>query len=247
MTLNRPEKHNAFDEHMIVSLTQAFESIAASKDVRVMVLAANGKSFCAGADLGWMRRMASHSYEGNLHDAEQLSCMLKTLYELPVPTIARVQGAALGGAVGLVSCCDMAVATAKASFALSEVKIGLVPATIAPYVVRAIGKRACRRYFLTAERFDAITAKELQLLSMVVEEAELNGAIDQLCTCVLANGPLAVATGKQLVFDVTDQLISDELIQKTSELIARIRVSEEGQEGLNAFLEKRPANWVKES
>jgi methylglutaconyl-CoA hydratase len=238
--LNRPEKHNAFDENIIAELIHAFESLAKNANVRVMILAAHGKSFSAGADLAWMQRIAAYSYEENIRDAQALAKMLKTLNEMPMPTIARVHGAAFGGAVGLVSCCDIAVGTAKASFSLSEVKIGLVPATISPYVIQAIGERACRRYFQTAERFDASKAEQLQLLSMVVEENELDVVINQLCTSILANGPLAMAKAKQLIFDVAGKPLTEELIQHTCELIAEVRVSDEGQEGLKAFFEKRP-------
>ena len=245
VTLDRPDKHNAFDDRMIVELTGAFQSVANNPSARIMILAANGKSFSAGADLDWMQRTASYTYAENLRDAQALAQMLKTLNQMPVPTIARVQGAAFGGATGLVSCCDMAVGTHRASFSLSEVKIGLVPATISPYVIAAIGQRASRRYFQTAERFNAQTAENLQLLSLSVDESELDPAVDALCTTLLANGPEAVKAAKQLVFDVENQpLLSDELIQKTSELIASIRVSEEGREGLAAFLEKRPARWM---
>jgi len=244
ITLNKPDKHNAFDDHMIAELTETFQSIANNSSARVMVLAAKGKSFSAGADLGWMRRMASYTYEENLRDASALAKMLKTLNQMPIPTIARVQGAAIGGAVGLVSCCDMAVGTSQARFSLSEVKIGLVPATIGPYVIAAIGQRASRRYFQTAEFFDAQTAENLQLLSAIVEDANLDTTIEQLCSTLLGNSPAAVKAAKQLIFDVGNQPLSDGLIEKTSKLIASIRISEEGQEGLTAFLEKRPPRWI---
>lgn len=245
VTLNRPEKHNAFDDHIIACLTEAFESVANNDQARVMILAAEGKSFSAGADLGWMQRMADYSYEDNVRDAQGLAQMLNTLNQMPMPTIARVQGAAYGGAVGLVSCCDMAVGTHRASFSLSEVKIGILPATISPYVVAAIGQRAARRYFQTAERFDAQTALDLQLLSAVVDESELDATITQLSEAVLANSPAAVKAAKQLIFDIAGQPIDDRLIEATTHSIASIRVSEEGQEGLKAFLEKRSASWVK--
>lgn len=244
VTLNRPDKHNAFDDHIIAELTSVFNEVVADKNARVMILEAEGKSFSAGADLGWMQRMATYSYEDNLRDANALALMLKTLNQMPIPTIARVQGAAFGGAVGLVSCCDMAVGSPGASFSLSEVKIGLVPATISPYVIAAIGQRAARRYFQTAERFDATTALNLQLLSSVVDESELDSTIETLCATLLVNSPAAVQSARQLVFDVAGEPLSDQLIAKTSELIASIRVSDEGQEGLNAFLEKRSPSWV---
>ncbi len=249
VTLNNPEKHNAFDDVIIASLTEAFSTIAADAHVRAMVLTSNGKSFSAGADLNWMKRMTTYSYEENLRDAKSLAKMLKTLNFMPQPTIARVQGAAFGGAVGLVSCCDMAVGSPRALFSLSEVKIGLMPATISPYVVAAIGSRASRRYFTTAERFSAETALKLGLLSEVVVEEDLDEAINQLLEHLLGNSPAAVREAKALVFDVAEQAIntnprSDELIAMTSERIAAIRISEEGQEGLTAFLEKRPAAWL---
>jgi methylglutaconyl-CoA hydratase len=249
VTLNNPDKHNAFDDAIIADLTAAFTAIAVDEKVRVMVLASNGKSFSAGADLNWMKRMSSYTYEENLRDAKALAQMLKTLNFMPQPTIARVQGAAFGGAVGLVSCCDMAVGGPRALFSLSEVKIGLIPATISPYVAAAIGSRACRRYFTTAERFDGQAAVALGLLSEQVSEENLDGRITELVDQLLGNSPAAVAQAKALVFDVSEKAInkdesSDALIAKTSERIAAIRVSPEGQEGLNAFIEKRPAAWV---
>ncbi len=243
VTLNNPEKHNAFDDAIIAELTATFERIANKKTVRVMILAANGKSFSAGADLGWMKRMASYSYEDNLKDAKALATMLQTLNFLPLPTIARVQGGVFGGAVGLVSCCDMAVASPQASFSLSEVKIGLIPATISPYVIDAIGQRAARRYFTTAERFNAQTAAQLGLVSEVVEEEQLDNEISKLVDALLTNSPAAIVAAKKLVFDVAGQKIDDQLIAFTCEQIADIRVSTEGQEGLTAFLQKRKPAW----
>jgi methylglutaconyl-CoA hydratase len=243
VTLDNPEKHNAFDDSIIAELTAAFERIGSDDRARVMILAATGRNFCAGADLGWMKRMVSYSYEENLEDARHLATMLKTLNFLPLPTIARVQGAAFGGAVGLVSCCDMAVATEGASFCLSEVKIGITPATISPYVVAAIGRKAARRYFTTAERFSAPTAAHLGLVSEVVEEDRLDEQLEKLVEALLSNSPRAVSAAKQLVLDVAGREINQRLIDETSERIARIRVSPEGQEGLTAFLEKRKPAW----
>ena len=243
--LNNPDKHNAFDDEIIGELTEAFVAIADNSNVRVMVLGSEGKSFSAGADLEWMKRMASYSYDENLRDASALALMLKTLNEIPQPTIARVQGAAFGGAVGLVSCCDMAVAASAASFSLSEVKIGLVPATISPYVIAAIGQRAARRYFVTAERFDAHRALQLGLVNEVVDAEQLDQEIDRLINTLLANGPEAVTGAKQLVFDVAGKPIDQQLIDATCETIAAIRVSEQGQEGLQAFLERRKPQWIK--
>lgn len=243
--LNNPDKHNAFDDEIIGELTEAFVAIADNSNVRVMVLGSEGKSFSAGADLEWMKRMASYSYDENLRDASALALMLKTLNEIPQPTIARVQGAAFGGAVGLISCCDMAVAASAASFSLSEVKIGLVPATISPYVIAAIGQRAARRYFVTAERFDAHRALQLGLVNEVVDAEQLDQEIDRLINTLLANGPEAVTAAKQLVFDVAGKPIDQQLIDATCETIAAIRVSEQGQEGLQAFLERRKPQWIK--
>ena len=244
VTLNRPDKHNAFDDTVIAELRAAFDDLACRDEVRAVVLASTGKSFSAGADLGWMKRMARYDYADNLADARLLAGMLQALYELPQPTIARVQGAAFGGAVGLVSCCDMAVASTRASFALSEARIGLIPATISPFVLRAIGERAARRYFTTAERFDAASAAQLGLVSEVVAEEELDAAVEQLLTALLANGPLAVRAAKALVADFGGRDISADLVEDSCTRIAAIRVSAEGQEGLGAFLEKRPAAWL---
>jgi methylglutaconyl-CoA hydratase len=211
-----------------------------------MLLTSEGKSFSAGADLSWMKRMAGYSYQENLNDAHALAAMLKTLHQIPIPTIARVQGAAFGGAVGLISCCDIAVASSKASFALSEVKIGLVPSTISPYVIAAIGERQAKRYFMTAERFDPNTAMQIGLVHEAVDEQLLDDKIEQLVGAILSNGPEAVAAAKQLVFAVSGKAIDSPLIEHTSEIIAGIRVSGQGQEGLNAFLEKRKPNWLKD-
>lgn len=244
--LNNPDKHNAFDDTIIGELKMAFDAVDANPAARVMVLASSGKSFSAGADLGWMKRMATYTREENFRDSVALADMLKALNFMGKPTIARVQGAAFGGAVGLVSCCDMAVAGERASFSLSEVKIGLIPATISPYVVAAIGQRASRRYFTSAERFSAAEALRLGLVSQLVgAEDELDAAVNELVNSLLANSPAAVTAAKQLVFDVAEREISDELIADTCHRIADIRVSSEGQEGLSAFLEKRAPAWLK--
>ena len=242
--INNPDKHNAFDDQIIAQLTQAFTAIAANTDVRVMVLCSQGKSFSAGADLGWMQRMADYSYNENLRDSHALAEMLKALNFMPQPTIARIQGAAFGGAVGLVSCCDIAIASDQASFCLSEVKIGLVPATISPYVIAAIGERASRRYFTTAERFDAQSAQRLGLVSEVTEAENLDSVVEKIITALLANGPAAIKAAKQVIFDVSGKPIEQDLIDQTCKTIAAIRVSDEGQEGLNAFLEKRSPKWI---
>ena len=244
--LNNPDKHNAFDDQMIIQLTEAFEAVATNSDVRIMLLQSEGKSFSAGADLGWMKRMARYSYQQNLSDAHALAAMLKALHQMPIPTIARVQGAAFGGALGLISCCDIAVASSKASFALSEVKIGLVPSTISPYVIAAIGERHAKRYFMTAERFDANTALQISLVHEAVEERFLDDKVEQLITMILSNGPEAVVAAKQLVFAISGKAINSSLIEHTCEVIAGIRVSAQGQEGLNAFLDKRKPHWLKD-
>ncbi|MDA8622011.1 enoyl-CoA hydratase/isomerase family protein [Psychrosphaera sp.] len=251
VTLNRPEKHNAFDDAVISDLTAAFQAIEQNSEARVLVLASNGKSFSAGADLAWMKRMAGYSYEENLQDAKALAEMLRVLNFMSIPTIAKVQGAAFGGAVGLVACCDMAVASDRASFCLSEVKLGLIPATISPYVVDAIGARASRRYFQTAERFSAEAAKQLNLVSEVTSLEQLDDQVEAMIGALISNGPVAMKAAKKLVFDVQNFDASSQgleqgaaLIDDTSQRIAAIRVSEEGQEGLTAFFDKRSANWT---
>jgi methylglutaconyl-CoA hydratase len=245
VTLNQPEIHNAFDDKLIVQLTDIFTSISQNKDVRVMVLAAAGKSFSAGADLNWMQRMASYSYEQNLADANVLANMFFILNTIDKPTIARVQGAAFGGAVGLVACCDIAIGSKLSKFCLSEVKLGLAPATISPYVIDAIGARVARRYFTTAEVFSARRARRLGLLSEAVVEEELDSTIENLIEHILKNSPAAIRAAKQLIFDVQNKPITDQVLAKTSEKIAELRVSEQGQEGLSAFLQKRRAKWIK--
>ncbi|MBA6289022.1 enoyl-CoA hydratase/isomerase family protein [Colwellia sp. MB3u-4] len=247
VTLNNPEKHNAFDDSIIFALNHLFQAIAQCHDINVMVLASSGKNFSAGADLAWMQRMASYSYEENLSDANALAQMLKNLNFLPQPTIAKVQGAAFGGAVGLASCCDIVLASDKASFCLSEVKLGLIPATISPYVVNAIGQKASRRYFQTAERFFADKAQQLGLVDEIYPLTALDSAVTEMVNILLANGPLAVRQAKQLAFDVAYQDIDEALIKSTCERIAAIRVSAEGQEGLTAFFEKRQPAWQAES
>ncbi|WP_299263235.1 enoyl-CoA hydratase/isomerase family protein [uncultured Psychrosphaera sp.] len=243
VTLNNPDKHNAFDDDVIALLTTIFSNIADNPDIRVMVLTSTGKSFCAGADLGWMKRMADYSYQENLADSNALAQLFNVLNFMPQATIVQVQGAAFGGALGLVSCCDIVVAANKASFCLSEVKLGLIPATISPYVINAIGLKAARRYFLTAERFFADQAKSIGLVDEVVDINELENTTNAFVNTLLANGPMAVKAAKKLALDVAHQPIDDKLIADTSDRIASIRVSDEGQEGLTSFFEKRPTNW----
>ena len=243
VTLNRPQVHNAFDDQLIAQLTGIFKRVGEDDNVRVMILAAKGKSFCAGADLNWMKRMADYSYEQNFADATALANMFLELNKLPKPTIARVQGAAFGGAVGLVACCDMAIGSKLSKFCLSEVKLGLIPATISPYVIDAIGARLARRYFTTAEVFSSRRARRIGLLSEAVAEEELDTTIEELVEHLLKNAPLAIAAAKQLIFDIRDIPTGEALLNLTSSRIAATRVSEEGQEGLNAFLQKRRPNW----
>ncbi len=246
VTLNQPDIHNAFDDKLIAQLTDIFTHIDQNSNIRVMVLASTGKSFSAGADLNWMRRMATYSYEQNLADANALASMFQILNSIDKPTIARVQGAAFGGAVGLVACCDMAIASKLSKFCLSEVKLGLIPATISPYVIDAIGARVARRYFTTAEVFSARRARRLGLLSEAVVEEELDSTIDNLIEHLLKNSPAAILEAKKLILEIQNKPISEDMIAMTSDKIAKIRVSEQGQEGLNAFLQKRRANWVME-
>ncbi|WP_419796961.1 MAG: enoyl-CoA hydratase/isomerase family protein [Terasakiella sp.] len=244
LTMTRGDMHNAFDDAMIADLTLKLKELDANDAVRVVVLAAEGKSFSAGADLNWMKRMAGYSYEENFSDAMGLGGLLQTLNFLSKPTIARVQGAAFGGGVGLVAACDMAVGTERASFCLSEVKLGLIPAVISPYVVNAMGQRASRRYMLTAERFKADEALRFGLLHRVVNEDELDGAVEDLIASLMIAGPNSVAACKDLVFAVYNRPVDEAVIKETAERIAKQRASDEGKEGLSAFLEKRKPAWV---
>jgi methylglutaconyl-CoA hydratase len=245
VTLNRPEIHNAFDETLIARLTAAFVSLDDNPDVRVVVLAAAGKSFCAGADLNWMQRMAAFGPEENLADAQALAAMLRALNALSKPTIARVAGAAYGGGVGLVAACDIAIAVPEATFALSEAKLGLIPATIGPYVIEAIGARQARRYFLTAERFAAADALRIGLVHEVVPRDQLDARIDALIAMLKGAGPTAQLECKALVRGVAHRPIDEDVIDGTAEHIAAVRASPEGREGVAAFLGKRPAAWIR--
>lgn len=246
ITLDRAEKHNAFNDQMIAELVAGFGQVNADPNARALVLAANGKSFCAGADLSWMQQMAEYSYQQNKQDADHLAAMFSTLYKMQIPTIARVQGSAYGGAIGLIACCDIAIANKMSNFCLSEVKIGLVPATISPYVINVMGAHIAKRYFMTAEVFSSRRARRLGLIAEAVSEDSLDETIDALLNNLLNNGPQAVKTAKALVADIANKSIDQSLIEQTSELIARTRVSPEGQEGLNAFLNKRLPSWRKE-
>jgi methylglutaconyl-CoA hydratase len=244
LTLDRPEVHNAFDDHLIAGLTARLRELEHTADVRVVVLAASGRSFSAGADLNWMQRMARYSEAENLRDAVALADLMHTLNALSKPSIARVQGPAYGGGVGLVACCDIAVGTPAASFALSEVRLGLIPSVVSPYVIAAIGERQARRYFLTAERIDAAEALRIGLLHVLVEEARLEEAVGGVVDQLLQAGPKAQGAAKHLIASVVNRPIDRRLVEDTADRIARIRVSPDGREGVNAFLEKRPAAWT---
>ncbi|MCZ6668179.1 MAG: enoyl-CoA hydratase/isomerase family protein [Gammaproteobacteria bacterium] len=243
VTLNRPEQHNAFDDGMIAELIELLGQLEQDDRVRVLVLRAAGKSFSAGADLNWMRRMADYDLARNTDDAMQLAELMRRLNCFPKPTIALVQGAAYGGGVGLIACCDIAIASKQALFCLSEVKLGLIPAVISPYVIEAIGARAARRFMLTAERFSAEQACRLGLVHQVVEAQELDTTLDSILEFLLAAGPAAQAAAKELIRAVSNQPIDSDIIQNCAQRIAQIRATSEAREGLDAFLEKRKPNW----
>lgn len=241
ITLNRPERHNAFDENIIAELTAAISVVEADARARLLILAAAGKSFSAGADLDWMRRMASYGEVENLADARRFATLLQTLNFMSKPTIAVVQGAALGGGVGLVAACDMAIARPEAVFGLTEVRLGLIPAVISPYVVQAIGERASRRYFLTGERFEAKTALALGLVTEVAED--LPAAVAQFAAMLLSGGPEAQGATKKLIRRVGRGTINAAMIDDTAERIARTRSGSEAREGIAAFFERRKPSW----
>lgn len=243
VTLDRPEVHNAFNADLIARLTEVFEDIREREEVRVVVLRGAGASFCAGADLNWMRAMADYTYAQNLEDARALARMFEVIDHCPKPVIARVHGAAMGGGVGLVAVCDLAFAAPEARFAFSEVKLGLIPSVIAPYVVRKIGYGHARALFITGERFDAETAYRIGLVHRVVPVEQLDEVIAQTVANLLQNGPLAMAAAKMLLH-ATQTLPADELRSLTIARIAELRVSPEGQEGIRAFLEKRKPNFA---
>ena len=246
LTMNRLEVHNAFDDLLIADLTAALKSLAENERVRVVLLAGSGRSFSAGADLGWMRRLADYSWDENLRDALGLATLMQTLNGLAKPTIALIQGAVYGGGVGLAACCDMAIATQRSTFCLSEVKLGLMPAVISPYVIAAIGSRACRRYFLTAEPFDAAEAHRLGLVHEVVaDDPALRSRGQELATLLLKNGPQAMASAKDLIAAVAGRPVDAGLIADTAGRIADRRASAEGREGVSAYLEKRIPGWVR--
>jgi methylglutaconyl-CoA hydratase len=245
ITMNRPERHNAFDDALIAELTEALRSMEAEDGVRLVVLSGAGRSFSAGADLNWMKRMAGFSLDENRRDAMGLAALMRTLAHFRKPTIARVHGPAYGGGVGLVACCDIAVASQHATFALSEAKLGLIPAVISPYVVAAIGERAARRYFLTAERFDAAEAWRLGLVhELAASDADLDEKLGAIVDDLLLCSPAAQMEAKALIRAVAGRPVTSELIQDTAERIAKMRASPEGREGVAAFLEKRRAAWI---
>jgi len=246
VTLNRPEIHNAFNEKMIRELLDLFTNFAEDESVRVIVLTGEGKSFCAGADLMWMKQIIDYSYEQNLEESLRLSDLLYLMYTLPKPTIARVNGAAIGGGAGLMSVCDLVIASEHAKIGLSEVKMGLVPACISPYVVRRVGENVCRELFLTGERVDAQRALSLRLVNKIVPPEELDAAVEDLTKKLLTSAPNALALCKELLHKVP-LLQLEKAKRYTAEIIASLRVSGEGQEGMAAFLEKRRPKWVVES
>ena len=244
ITLNRPEVHNAFDDQLIAHL---IDLIAVARDnpaVKLLVMAASGKSFSTGADLGWMQRMAEASHEDNLLDARQLSVLMESLNNFPAPTVAKIQGAVMGGGVGLVACCDIAIASEQATFTLSEVRLGLAPAVISPYVIAKIGVSQARRYFVSAERFSAIRAAAIDLVHDVVLADELDDKVEQLIATLLRNGPQAMRSAKQLVQVANPLACSEHLRDFSTAMIAALRASDEGKEGVRAFLENRLASWI---
>ncbi|MEO6018423.1 MAG: enoyl-CoA hydratase/isomerase family protein [Polaromonas sp.] len=244
VTLNRPDVRNAFNDEVILEVTAAFKDLGARDGVRCIVLAANGTAFCAGADLNWMRSMADYTREQNLQDAGRLAEMMRTVYECPRPTIARIQGDVYAGGTGLAAACDIAVAVDTAGFCLSEVKLGLLPSTISPYVIRAMGARAAHRYFLTAERFTAAEALRIGFVHEVVTAEALDAKMAELTQALCNAGPAAVKACKKLVQDVAGYDITPELVAMTVGSIADVRVSPEGREGLQSFLNKRKPNWI---
>jgi methylglutaconyl-CoA hydratase len=242
--MNRPDLHNAFDQDLIAELTAACKALDHDDDVRVVILAGRGKSFSAGADLNWMKRAAENGIDDNLDDARALARMLRALAEMRKPTIARVQGAALGGGMGLAAACDIAVASTKAVFATSEVRFGIIPSAISPYVLRAIGARQAYRYFQSAERIDAARAREIGLVHETVDPEQLDTKVQEIVAALLQGGPLSQAAAKSLIRAVNNQPINDILVEETAHRIAHLRATPEAQEGIAAFLDKRQPNWI---
>jgi methylglutaconyl-CoA hydratase len=244
VTLNRPDLRNAFNEEAIAELARVFDELGRNDAVRAIVLAANGPSFCAGADLNWMKKMAGYSHDENEADAMRLAEMLRTIYLCPKPTVARVQGDCYAGGMGLVAACDIVVASDTAGFCLSEVKLGLIPATISPYVIKAMGEQAARRYFLTAERFDAAEAQRIGVAHAVVALEALDATVAGIVKALVNNSPHAVRQAKTLVREIVGQPVDDALLRDTAGRIAAIRASTEGREGVASFLEKRKPTWI---
>jgi len=238
VTLDRPSVRNAFNEVLISELTSVFSDLGRRDEVEVIILAANGKSFCAGADLAWMKAMASYSYEENIADAQLLANMLSQIYQCPKPVIAKVQGDAFGGGVGLVAVCDIVIATEEAHFCLSEARLGLLPATISPYVIKALGEQACRRFFITSERFSTQEAYRLGFVHILSTANQLDSNIEKICQSILQNGHAAVVACKQLIQDFASRPIDDALIEDSVKRIAQIRCSKEAQHRMKLFLEK---------
>jgi len=242
--MNRPDVHNAFDEALIAELTAAFTELDADEDVRAIVLAGEGKSFSAGADLNWMKRQGASTPYQNLTDARKLAALFRTISACRTPTVARVHGAALGGGMGLASACDICVASTKAQFATSEVRLGIIPAAIGPYVLRAIGERQAYRYFQTAERISAERAREIGLAHEVGPLEELDARVQQVVDALLLGGPMAQAAATELIRAVANRPIDDAMVEDTARRIATLRATPEAAEGLGAFLAKRPAAWT---
>jgi methylglutaconyl-CoA hydratase len=245
LVLNRTHCHNAFDDKLIRQLTDEIKALEQDSDTNIIVIAAKGKSFCSGADLNWMKRSANYNQEQNYADAMDLAELMQSLYSSKKLTIALVQGNAFGGGVGLLACCDIVLASDAANFCFSEVKLGLVPAVISPYVIKAIGERQSKRYFTTAELFNAEQAKAMQLVHEVFSHDKLEQQAEDYLNKLVKNGPQAMQKAKALINQVSDKTINQELIKQTSEIISQVRVSDEAQEGIKAFLEKRSPNWYK--
>jgi methylglutaconyl-CoA hydratase len=244
VTLNRPDVRNAFNEFTIAELALAFSDLGRHDEVRAIVLAANGPAFCAGADLNWMKKMAGYSHAENTEDAEKLADMLRTIYLCPKPVVAKVQGDCYAGGMGLVAACDIAVAANGAFFCLSEVKLGLIPATISPYVIKAMGENAARRYFLTAEKFTAQEAHRIGFVHDIVGLEALDAHVDSIVRALVTSSPNAVREAKVLVREVTGKTVDSALVVDTAERIANVRASNEGREGVASFLEKRKPSWL---
>jgi len=242
--MNRPERHNAFDETLIEELTAAFLQLDQDSRVRAVVLAGRGKSFSAGADLNWMRKAASYTLDENLRDARALAAMLRTIHRLSKPTLARVHGAALGGGMGLTTACDIAIASTQASFATTEVKFGIIPAAISPYVINAMGARMASRYFLTAGRFDAQEAHRVGVVHDVCPPERLDERVKEVAAALLSGGPKAQTAAKELIRAVVHRSLDDALVEDTAQRIARLRATAEAKEGIGAFLDKRTPSWI---